>query len=60
MYQLFVEFMNENKSLQTPKMLRRAHEMARWVKALAAKPEELSSTPGSHIIGENGFLEDVL
>lgn len=32
---------------------KRAGEMVPWLKALATKPEELSSIPGTHIIGKN-------
>jgi hypothetical protein len=31
----------------------RAGEMVQQLKALAAKPEELSSIPGPHMIGKN-------
>jgi hypothetical protein len=30
-----------------------APEMAQQVKVLAAKPEDLSSIPGTHMVGEN-------
>lgn len=29
--------------------------MARWVKALAARSDELSSTPGTHMVGDNSL-----
>lgn len=39
----------------------RVSMMAQWVKALDAKPDDLSSVPGIHIIeGENQLLEVVL
>lgn len=29
--------------------------MAQWVKALAARSEEWSSTPGTHMVGDNSL-----
>lgn len=38
-----------------------AGEMARWVKALATKPDDLSSSPGAHLVErENSLLRVVL
>lgn len=30
-------------------------KMAPWIKALATKPGDLSSIPGTHMVGEDGF-----
>lgn len=35
-------------------------KMAQQVKALAAKPDHVSSTLGIHTVGENQFLKDLL
>jgi hypothetical protein len=37
-----------------------ASEVVQWVKGLAAKPDNLSSIPGTHTVGENQLLNVVL
>ena len=32
-------------------------EMAQWIKAIAAKPEDLSLISGTNIVGENQLLQ---
>lgn len=34
--------------------------MAKWGKTPTSKPEDLSSTPGIYVLGENGVLQAIL